>query len=148
MTLQDPCDLPVPADDIRTTLATIIIAALDHDMQHSEDCHKEMDQWQQACHEIVMKRLEGQLRKHRPRHGILEEDVCSKRRAILRNQHLIVEAFLDNQAERIAKGVGFQPRHTCTDVYCCEIVCSASSCVTGLNYRRCMTGTCFRHHGF
>ena len=104
--MQDPFDLPFPVEAIRAQLLTIITSALEEYGQHSEDCQKEMEAWKQTCHRLVLRRLEGQLQKHRPRHGILEADVCSKRRSVLRNQHLRVENLLNNLAERIACSVG------------------------------------------
>lgn len=106
LSVQDPFDLAFPAEAIRAQLLEVITTVLGDDMQHSEDCHNEMEQWKQGCREVVLRRLEAQLQKHRPRHGILEADVCSKRRSVLRNQHLLVDNFLNKQAEQVSKAVG------------------------------------------
>jgi hypothetical protein len=67
--------------------------------------------------------------KHRPRQGVLEEDVTRKRQTVLRNQHLLVDSFLNSQAERIEIKVSinldallFQSVFTCApDLHACVL---------------------------
>jgi hypothetical protein len=61
VSIQDRFDPSFPLEGMCANLSQIIAGTLEHDMQHSEACCQQMEQWKQDCHVLVMKRLEGQL---------------------------------------------------------------------------------------
>jgi hypothetical protein len=91
--------LPLPEDEVRRCLQSIAEALLAEDIKRAHESVTHMEAWSSQCHNTLMQRLERQLRTHRPRIGVLEEDFRQKRCVELRNQHLNVKSFIDRQTD-------------------------------------------------